>query len=484
MQPPTTTTDLTRFRAALYATGLGQRKDSLCDLLDAVLTADGPATLARLSLAPGFRRRWPSGADALADGTLHEDAVRALLVHTLVRPSFTATPATATPALPTRAQLALGRPVWVTDGTTWPRPEAKTSPERTWGRRVTAGQPQDGVVPGWEYQWLVAIPEAQGSWVLPLDVARRSPTAGTPTDLALTQLRRVLAYYPAAADPAEPPWPVVAFDSSYDPVGFVRAHQDGWLTADTLSRLAAHRVFYRRPPPYSGRGAPRKHGPVFRFKDPTTHGPPDHQTQWTDPERGAMTVAVWTRLHPQKAPDAPFTVVRITLERLPRRDTPPQPLWLAWTGATLPDDLTLFWTWYGRRFPVEHGFRFAKQGLGWTTVRPRDPQAADRWTWLLVLAFWQLWLARPFVADRRLPWERPVALVALSPGRVRRALGRLLARVGTPARAATPRGKSPGRRPGQRPTPHPRCAVVRRHPKPAKPRRRKRPGRHPLATTR
>ena len=50
---------LTRFRAALYATGLGKRKDSLFDLLDAALTADGPATLARLSLAPGFRRRWP-----------------------------------------------------------------------------------------------------------------------------------------------------------------------------------------------------------------------------------------------------------------------------------------------------------------------------------------------------------------------------------------------------------------------------------------
>lgn len=467
MQGPFEETALARFRATLYATGLGQRKDSLFEVVDAVLTADGPATLARLSLAPGFHRQWPSVPDALAAGTLHEAAVRALLVRSL-------------PPLPARDRRARARPVWVVDGSVWPRPEAKTSPERTWGRRVTAGQPQDGVVPGWEYQWLVAIPEAQGSWVLPLDVARRGPTAGTPTELAVTQLRRVLG-----SSPADSLRPVVAFDSSYDPVVFVRAQRDapaGELAADTLSRLAAHRVLYRQPPPYTGRGAPRKHGAVFRLKDPTTHGVPDQQAQWMDPERGLITVAAWTQVHPQKAPDAPFTVVRITLERLPRRDTPPQPLWLAWTGAQLPDDLRLFWTWYGRRFPVEHGFRFSKQTLGWTTVRPRDPAAADRWSWLVALVFWHLWLARPLVTEHHLPWERPRPPEALSPGRVRRAFVGLLGRVSSPAAAAKPRGKSPGRRPGQRPPPHPRCAVCRRHPKPATTRHRIRPG-HPSPAT-
>ena len=199
-----------------------------------------------------------------------------------------------------------------------------------------------------------------------------------------------------------------------------------------------------------------------------------------------MTVAVWTGLHTQQAPGAPFTLVRVTMARLPRRDAPPQPLWLAWIAreGTLPDDCRLFWTWYGRRFPIEHGFRFAKQTLGWTTVRPRDPAVADRWTWLLVLVFWQLWLARPLVADHHLPWERPVAPDALTPGRVRRAFVGLLAKVSTPAAATKPRGKSPGRRPGQRPTPHPRYAVHRRHPKPAPPRPRRHSGRRRRATTR
>src|SRR5207244_7998056 len=102
-------------------------------------TADGPATLARLSLAAGFRRRWPSVSDALAAGALHLDLVRRLLVRSL--PVARATAAT---ALPSRDAL---RPVWAVDGSTWPRPQAKTSPERTWGRQVHAGVPQDGVVP-------------------------------------------------------------------------------------------------------------------------------------------------------------------------------------------------------------------------------------------------------------------------------------------------------------------------------------------------
>jgi len=55
-------------------------------------------------------------------------------------------------------------------------------------------------------------------------------------------------------------------------------------------------------------------------------------------------------------------------------------VWLAWLGGPPPDDLHLVWRGDQRRFMVEHGLRFSEQTLGWTTVRPRDPAAADRWT--------------------------------------------------------------------------------------------------------
>ena len=42
------------------------------------------------------------------------------------------------------------------------------------------------------------------------------------------------------------------------------------------------------------------------------------------------------------------------------------------------------------RFDMEHTFRYLKQTLGWAKPRVRDPQAADRWTWLVVAAYTQL----------------------------------------------------------------------------------------------
>jgi DDE superfamily endonuclease len=429
---------LAHFRAECYQT-FGRRRDSLCDLLDAVLTSERVSSLVRLSLAPVFRRGWPSLFDALTDGRLDLAALRRLWVRTL-------------PAPPPDQRV-----LWALDGSTWPRPEAKTSPERTCCRFVTAGIPESGIMPGWEYQWLVAIPEAQGSWVLPLDIRRRSLAAGTPTQLALAQLRDVLATYTGAR-------PVVVMDSHYDVPALVRAG----LALDLLARLACNRRFYRAPPPYAGTGRPRKHGPVFRLGDPATQHDPDHVQTWPDPAYGQVTLTLWTDLHTQPAPDVQITVLRVEVAHLPRRDTPPAPLWLAWHGTTVPSDQRALWHAYQRRFTVEHAFRFGKQELGWTTPRLRWPAAADQWSWLVGIVLWELWLARPLVADARLPWEHvPVAGAHLSPGRVRRGMAGLLVSLGSPARAPQPRGKAPGRPVGERPGRARRYPTQRRAPPPA-----------------
>ncbi|MBI4582244.1 MAG: hypothetical protein HY718_21290 [Planctomycetes bacterium] len=158
---------LDRFRHELYRRVLGRRKATLFALMAAALVSAGPTSLVRLSLTPVFHRRWPSACDGLTAGTLDVAACQRLLAETHA------------------AQPVVGREIWALDGTIWPRPAAETSPERTWGHRVTPGVPPAGGVPAGEYQWLVVVPEATGSWGLPLDVARRSPTAGTPTELAI-----------------------------------------------------------------------------------------------------------------------------------------------------------------------------------------------------------------------------------------------------------------------------------------------------------
>lgn len=50
---------------------------------------------------------------------------------------------------------------------------------------------------------------------------------------------------------------------------------------------------------------------------------------------------------------------------------------------------------YGKSRDLEHTFRFAKQTLGWTTPKLRSPEAADRWTCILIVAHTQLRLVRP-----------------------------------------------------------------------------------------
>jgi hypothetical protein len=195
-QPPSA---LAHFRAECYQ-AFGLRRDSLGDLLDAVLTSDRITSFVHLSQSPFFRRTWASLFEALSDGSLDPTALQRLLVRTLPPPEANAVP------------------VWAIDGSVWCRPDAATSAERTYERAVQRGQPQSWIVAGWEYQWLMAIPEMQGGWALPLCVARRSPTAGPPTDLAIAQVRSVVQ----AAVP-DAPRPVVVLDSHYDLPQLVQA---------------------------------------------------------------------------------------------------------------------------------------------------------------------------------------------------------------------------------------------------------------------
>jgi hypothetical protein len=431
---------LRHFRNELYD-NLGRRQDSLFELLDAALTAPHRSTLVRLSLTAVFRRRWPSTCDALADGSIDVTALRTLCVRELPEPV-----------------ISDDRPVLVIDGTNWPRPAARASAERTWEYRPLPGWPQSGIVPAWAYQWLVVVPDVAGSWVLPLDVQRRGPTAKSATEVALDQIATV-----RQAQATDAPRPVVTLDSGYDLETLAHANVD----ADLLVRLIKSRVVYRTPERRPGRGRPRLHGEPFRLADDGTHGQPQRSSQLDHPAYGMVQIDAWTDLHVGGAPDAPFSVIRVQVERLPNKKLPPRPLWLAWIGGPLPTDLSVLWRWYLRRFTVEHAFRFFKQTLGWTTVRPRHAEAADRWSWLIVGACWQLWLARPLVREVRLPWEHPRPDGLLTPGQVHRHFTGILVRMGTPARAPRTRGKSPGRQKGCRPEPPLHYQVARRPPRQA-----------------
>jgi hypothetical protein len=424
---------LRAFRIALHAC-FERRADALCELGDALLTAEAVASLPYLSLQPPHRRGWGSVYDALAEGRLDVDALRVTLA---------------------QAPVTDCHPVYAVDLSVWPRGDAEASPERGFyyhPSRHSAGQP---IVAGWAYQWLAQLSFTRDSWTAPLNVRRVHPSENTHT-VAVEQITTLVAQRPRSAAT-----PLFVFDAGYDSAQLTQALAA--FPVALLVRLRADRCFYADPPPATPSpqgGRPRKHGPKFACKDPTTWPAPTTERRVEDAQYGTVRVRAWAGLHPKQQnhpgrgtrktrPIVRGSVVLVEVGRLPARPYPPQVLWLWWAGPGVPD-LDLLWRAYVRRFDLEHTLRFCKQSLGWTTLRVRHPEQADRWTWLVVAAYTQLRLARPWIADRRLPWERPLAPGQLTPCRVRRALSALLPLVGTPARAPKPCGRSPGRPKGSR----------------------------------
>jgi len=225
-------------------------------------------------------------------------------------------------------------------------------------------------------------------------------------------------------------------------------------------RPHSNRSFHAAPEEVEPRpvGRPRRHGKKFAPPDPETWPEPAHEHRCRTEDYGS--VRAWTKLHPktrrigerygcEKAPIVQGTVILLVeVSQLPRETRKPKQLWLWFSGDGEPD-LGFLWRSYVRRFDLEHTFRFLKQTLGWTAPRVRHPEQADRWTWLVLAAYTQLRLARPCVADRRLPWERSQRRRRLMPCRVLRGFTTLLAAVGTPAGAPKPCGRSPERPKGR-----------------------------------
>jgi hypothetical protein len=123
-----------------------------------------------------------------------------------------------------------------------------------------------------------------------------------------------------------------------------------------------------------------------------------------------------------------------------------KPLWLAWLGEQMPP-LSEVWRLYLRRFSVDHWYRFLKQRLHWTLPKLSTPKQCERWSDLMPMITWELWLARDIVSDNPLPWQKSID--KLTPGRVAQAMKIVLEAIGTPARSPKPHGKSPGWKPGQ-----------------------------------
>jgi DDE superfamily endonuclease len=229
------------------------------------------------------------------------------------------------------------------------------------------------------------------------------------------------------------------WDSEYGCAPFV--NQTAELPADKLMRLRSNLCLWGAPAAYGGRGRPKVHGDKFKLNDQTTWSSPAQQVEVDDPDLGQLRVRVWHNLHFRLSPSHAMSILlveRLTLDGLTKAS---KPMWLAFVGLSMPP-VTELWRLYLRRFAIDHWYRFAKNRLHWTVPALSTPLQCDRWSDLMPIVTWQLWLARQLVTQRPLPWQK--SQVKLTPGRVAQSFGSILALLGTPAQAPKLRGKSPG----------------------------------------
>jgi len=396
---------LIQFRQAAYGL-LGNARDALFELTDAVIQMRQIQSFAELSCAPAFRRKWPSAYEALQDGRPDRGGLLQLYLQQLDR----------------HERLLLAG-----DHTAWPRLWADTLAGRSFQHQPTPIPGRRPVTIGQGYATLAVIPESHSSWALPL-LHERIPNQ-KPVEKAGQQLRQVCQHLAVR--------PLTLWDSEYGCAAFLLATAD--VPADKLMRLRTNLCLEGPTKPYKGRGPYPKHGIKFNFKDPATWWPPDQVIEDEDPEFGPLIVRIWQGLRFSKALDCRMIVAQVERPQASGSRRKPKILWFAWVGEPPPAQ---WWRQYARRYPVDHWYRFAKGRLHWTLPMLATPQQGDRWSDLMPFLTWELWLARPVVQDSPLPWQKPQT--KLSPGRVCQGMQNILVVIGTPTRACKSRGKSPG----------------------------------------
>jgi hypothetical protein len=452
---------LAAFRGELYRC-FATYRDALFELADAVLCKqDRVHMLAELSLEPEHRRGHGALYGAVNCGRVDIARLRWSLA-----------------CLPLPAWDD-GRIRLAADVSNWLRPDAATSPDRLFCHCYARGKGNAQMIPGWPYSVIAALEPGRTSWTLPLDAARLGP-ADDATAVTAAQVRQVVTRIIAAGHWRDgDPDILVAFDAGNDLTRLAWLLRD--LPVEVLGRLRSDRVMYFRAPPRlpGTNGRPLRHGAAFKLADPGTWPAPAAATVTQTTRYGTARAAAWGRLHQQLASRAGWedhdgelpivegTLIQLRVDHLPG-DRSPEPLWL-WSSraGTSVAQVDRAWQAFLRRFDIEHTFRFFKQVLGWTRPKLRDPAAADRWTWLIIACYAQLYLARHLAADIRLPWQRPCPPGRLTPARVRRGFRCIRQALPDLASAPKPGKPGPGRPPGstnRRPaTRHDVGKTVRRH---------------------
>ena len=427
------------FRQAVHTNGFGKQRDALSELLDAICLTGAISSFPLLSLSKAFRRQWHSLYKGVERGTVIDEWLSYYLAKQVPQE---------------------GIQYYSLDSSAWARPRARTMDDRQCVYHPTPAVNGGSICIGYPYSLLDWVPEAHRSWSLSVSV-KRIPSSMTAGEMGITQIKKLSENRAKGQDVLD----IVAADGKYTNAKFLRPLQG--QHCGIAVRLRRDRVLYQslEQPKKRKRGRPRIHGKRFAFKEPETWDAPDEVITFEHPKLGQVKLERWNKLHGKNDVDVPIDVIRASIHL--KKDKPPKPIWIGWQAPVIiPDSLVVnaqvIWQAYVHRWPVEPGIRFRKQRLGWTTPQFQHKETGDRWSWLVALAVWLLFLSRPIVQDHTLPWQKPQR--KLTPQRVQQSLPLIFSQFGSPARKPKMRGKSPGWPKGRRRTPKLRFKVVKKQP--------------------
>jgi hypothetical protein len=402
---------LKQFRQETYQL-LGKAHDATFELMDSVMTTRNASCLGEFSLSPLFRRKWSSAYEALQDSRPNRNKLMRRYAQ----------------EIPSLEYVLLG-----IDHTAWGRRGAKTLKDRTYEHQASSN---NSVTVGQGYSTVAWLPEKQGSWALPLR-HERITSYETPISKAAWQLKQVCKHLKQKV--------LVVLDSEYGNGSWVNQTKE--IPVSKLMRIRSNCCLWSKPTSYSGTGRPKKHDKKFKVNDPTTWWSANQTVEVDDPKLGLLRISQWKDLHFRSSASHDMSLIQV--ERLNPKSSGKKcrPLWLVWVGEQFLE-LKDIWSQYARRFGVDHWYRFAKQRLHWTVPSLSTAQQSERWSDLMPLMTWQLWLAKDLVEECHLPWQS--SQKNLTPGRVAQSMFSLLVEIDTPANSPKTRGKSPGWKQGEK----------------------------------
>ena len=444
------TPQLKQFRQELYE-AFDLRRDALMDLVDASSSTPNARSVVELSLSPFFRRQYSSVYDAIAHLFQPSKPEKADEERRAWKQKWARLIANYLPQPQQQSFWLFG-----TDVVPIPRSFSPTLAERMFVYQPNTIKGNKPIAIGHQYSHLVFFPEKthpdEPPWAVPMMVRRVS------SDQKATSVGAecINALMKDETLPFHDDFCLHVADSVYSAVPYlgpvvVQEHKN----LVHVTRARCNRVFYRQAPPVegeSGQGHPTWYGDRFDLKDASTWGEPDAVEETSFTTRRGRTYQVhlegWHDLLMRGKKDLPmhrypFTLIRARVLDEVGRPVFKRTLWLIVIGERRHEiSLLEAWEAYGRRYDVEHYFRFGKQRLLMAAYQTPDveheengsTELAEVWMQMVALAHVQLWLARDLAEAMPRPWERYLPQMGrgtASPTMVQRDIGRIIPQTST-----------------------------------------------------